>query len=946
MKPRLLSGLLIALITALSACQVPHQKTELNPLQTSEQSDIAFEKFTLKNGLEVIFHIDKSDPVTAVSLAAHVGSAREVAGRTGFAHLFEHLLFLESENLGKGGLDEMSARIGGSGANGFTSRDETNYFQTVPKDALEKMIWAEADKLGWFINTVTQPVLEKEKQVVKNEKRQRIDNVPYGHLNYVIDKHLYPKDHPYSWQVIGSLEDLQAATLEDVHRFFKHWYVPNNVTLVVAGDFDPVQARAWVHKYFDEIPTGDPIAPLAKQPAILNDHIYLKYEDNFAQQPLLAISWPGVHLYHPDAYALVYLTALLSEGKESPLYHVLVEEMQLSSDVYFASRENEIAGQIDLRVKAYDGVDLDLVIAGVEKAFAKFEQEGISTPAMQRIRAKLEKSYYQGISSSLDKAFQLAQFNLIADKPELINQQLASLLAVSEQDIMRVYRQYVQTKPFVSASFVPKGESDLALANAATVDVVEEQIIQNSEASFDLSAKAAYTPTPSAFDRSKEPPYGQPPLVPVANVWQQSTANNIQLFGIEDRELPLVSLQLKIAGGQLLEDIENSGVASLTAQMLKLGTVKRTKEDFDAALELIGANVQVYGDKTEIIIAADGLSKYTTELISLLTEMVLMPSFDEQEFERLKIQTIDTIKTNQSYPEEIADQLFMQLLYGGSSAYAYDPLGTIKTIEQVTVNDVKQFYARHFSPANTTIHVVGAVSEQRLMQEITPLAQQWDTPEVELTRPKAVDVVRASRLYFYDVPGAKQSQIRIGKLAMPASDASFLEAQIANYNLGSGGFASKLTQTLRSEKGYTYGIRGRFSGNAYTGVYQIESGVRANVTLESLQLIVSILRDYPLAFSERDLAATQSYFIKSSARRFESLDSKLTLLENISQFGRSADYIAKRNERVMQMTVADIASLSLNHMNIDDMIILVVGDAETQLPRLDALGMGKPVQLN
>jgi zinc protease len=192
----------------------------------------------------------------AVSLTAHVGSAREKEGRTGFAHLFEHLLFLESENLGKGGLDKMTSRIGGSGANGSTSRDRTNYLQTVPNDALEKMLWAEADKLGWFINTVTDPVLAKEKQVVKNEKRQGVDNVPYGHNSYVIDKNLYPADHPYNWQVIGSLEDLQNASLDYVKEFFRRWYVPNNVTLVVAGDFDPVQAKKWVIKYFDEIKRG------------------------------------------------------------------------------------------------------------------------------------------------------------------------------------------------------------------------------------------------------------------------------------------------------------------------------------------------------------------------------------------------------------------------------------------------------------------------------------------------------------------------------------------------------------------------------------------------------------------------------------------------------------------------------------------------------------------
>src|SRR5215210_3252575 len=265
---------------------------------------VDYQKFTLPNGLEVIFHIDRSDPVVAVSLTAHVGSAREKENRTGFAHLFEHLLFLESENLGKGGLDKMSARIGGSGANGSTNRDRTNYLQTVPNNALEKMLWAEADKLGWFINTVTEPVVAKEKQVVKNEKRQSYDNNPYGHTSYVIDKALYPADHPYNWQVIGSLEDLQNATLEDVKEFFRRWYVPNNVTLTVAGDFDPGQARKWVEKYFSEIKRGEDIKPQVKRPCTIRETAKLYHEDNFARLPELTMAWTTVEQYHPDSYAL------------------------------------------------------------------------------------------------------------------------------------------------------------------------------------------------------------------------------------------------------------------------------------------------------------------------------------------------------------------------------------------------------------------------------------------------------------------------------------------------------------------------------------------------------------------------------------------------------------------------------------------------------------------
>ncbi|HCA58496.1 MAG TPA: peptidase M16, partial [Blastocatellia bacterium] len=400
---------------------------------------IEYQKFTLPNGLDVVFHIDRSDPVVAVNLTAHVGSAREKAGRTGFAHMFEHLLFLESENLGKGGLDKLSARIGGSGANGSTSRDRTNYLQTVPNDALEKMLWAEADKLGWFINTVTVPVLEKEKQVVKNEKRQGVDNVPYGHTQYVIDKALYPADHPYNWQVIGSLEDLQAATLDDVKEFFRRWYVPNNVTLTVAGDFDPVQAKKWVEKYFGEIKRGEDITPLEKRPGVVKETVKFFHEDNFARLPELTMAWPTVEQYHPDSYALNVLTTYLTRGKRAPFYQVIVEDKKLAPEVSMFSFESELAGQTQLEVRAFADKKLDDVAAAISEAFAKFEKEGISEQDLNRIKAGQETQFYNSLSSVLGKSAQLAQGNIFANDPGFAAKEIDAILSVTTADVKRVY---------------------------------------------------------------------------------------------------------------------------------------------------------------------------------------------------------------------------------------------------------------------------------------------------------------------------------------------------------------------------------------------------------------------------------------------------------------------------------------------------------------------------
>ena len=353
-------------ITSFIACSTSSEE------KTPELS-INYKKIELANGLDVIFHVDKSDPIVAVELMVHVGSAREIEGRTGFAHLFEHLLFLESENLGKGGLDKMSAKIGGSGANGSTSRDRTNYLQTVPKDALEKMIWAEADKLGYFINTVTAPVLAKEKQVVKNEKRQSVDNRPYGHNQYVIGKNLYPKDHPYNWQVIGSLEDLQNATLQDVKNFYKKWYVPNNATLVLSGDLNIEQATKWVHTYFDEIPKGTKeITPLEKRPGFVKETKFLYYEDNFARVPQLTMVWPTVEAYHPDSYALDVLSEYLTVGKSAPLNKVLVDDLKLTSYTGMYNSNSELAGEVQIYVRAFNGKKLNAIKAGIEKGFSNF----------------------------------------------------------------------------------------------------------------------------------------------------------------------------------------------------------------------------------------------------------------------------------------------------------------------------------------------------------------------------------------------------------------------------------------------------------------------------------------------------------------------------------------------------------------------------------------------
>lgn len=909
--------------------------------------EVEFEKFTLDNGLEVVFHKDDSDPVTAVSLTFHVGSAREKEGKTGFAHLFEHLLFLESENLGKGGLDKMSSRIGGSGANGSTSRDRTNYFQTVPNDALEKMIWAEADKVGYFINTVTEEVVAKEKQVVKNEKRQGVDNRPYGHTNYVIDKNLYPEGHPYSWQVIGSLEDLQNATLADVKEFYNRWYVPNNATLVIAGDFDSEQAREWVHKYFDEIPRGEEVEPLEKRPAQLSETKKLYYEDNFARLPELRMTWSGVENYHADSYALQILTQLLSDGKKAPLNQVLIEEKQLTSNVSMYSRNSELAGEISLRVRAYQDVDLDEVSAAIDEAFTRFEEEEFSDSDLERIKAGIETNFYNGLSSVLGKAFQLAQYNIFADDPGFINRDIKNTLAVSRSDIMRVYNTYIKGKDFVATSFVPKNQKDLALSNSEAAEVLEEKIVMGREdEQFDLGEGTSYEKTPSSFDRSQEPPYGDSPELNIPDVWTADLENEMAVYGIENNELPLVQFNLRLKGGLLLDNPDKVGVANLVAELMTKGTANKTPQELEEAIDELGASINMYAGSQNITVTGNTLSRNYQATIDLLEEIILEPRWDEKEFELARQRVLSRLAQQKGDPNSIASNEFDKLIYGEDHILSHNTIGTVESVESITLEDLKSFYEKYITPSLADFHIVGSVAEEEVVASLESLTARWESNSAEVPSYATPEPISESKVYFYDVPDAKQSVLYFGYLAMPETDPDYYPATVMNYILGGGGFASRLTQELREGKGYTYGIGSGFSGTTIAGAFSIRSGVRTNVTYESTQLVKDILQEYPNTFTDKDLETTKSFLLKSNARAFETYGAKLNLLQNMSAYGWSADYVKEREQIVKEMTKEKISELANTYADPDKMIYLVVGDAKTQFDRLKGLGYGDPVLLN
>ena len=910
------------------------------------QSLLPYEAFELDNGLKVIFHLDRSDPVVAVSLTAHVGSAREVPGRTGFAHLFEHLLFLESENLGKGGLDKLSARIGGSRANGSTSRDRTNYLQTVPNNALEKMLWAEADKLGWFINTVTDPVLAKEKQVVKNEKRQSVDNRPYGHLFSVLGSNMYPADHPYHWEVIGSLEDLQAATLDDVKTFFQSWYTPNNVTLVVAGDFDPVEAKAWTERYFSEIPRGREIAPLEARLAVLDEAKSLYHEDNFAQQPLLAMSWPTVEQYHEDSYALDVLMSLLGDGKRAPLNEVLIDEKQVTANVQAFSRTSELAGETMLIVTAFEGVDLDAVDAALQEGFARFETNGVSEEALKRIKIEQEVGFYRNLGSVLGKGASLAQYGIFADDPGFVDEDLARIQAVTAEDVMRVYNQYIKGQPFIAASFVPKGQVDLALEGAVRADVTEEQVINGAEDSVDPNVVATFEPTPSIIDRSVEPPAGANPVLATPDVWEAKLANGMEIFGIEDNEIPLVEFQLVIRGGHMLDTVEKNGAANLVFEMLTRGTANRTPAELQETIADLGAEINAGVGTDVMVINGRTLARNFVPVMDLLEEILTEPRWDAFEFDLAKNQALDAIIASKANPNALAGRASAYVTYGGDDIRAHSVLGSQTSVERLTLDDLKTFFGENISPEISSLRIVGDVRQSDVEAALSSLAENWTQTAPELPIVTPPDMAKNAAVYFYDVPGAKQSIFNFSHAGPVRTDADYYPATVANYILGGGGFASRLTQELRETKGYTYGIFSSFNANEDEGDFNIFSQVRSNVTYEATALIRDILTQYGETFSDQDLATTKSFFINSKARSFESYGAKLGLLGNIDLYDLPYNYVVRENEIVEAMTIEEIRRLIADYIKPDQMSYVIVGDGDTQLDRLEELGLGPVTVLN
>jgi zinc protease len=899
---------------------------------------IDYEKYTLGNGLEVVLHEDRSDPITAVAVQYHVGSNREEPGRTGFAHLFEHMMFQESQHVGQDQFFKKIQEAGGT-LNGGTSRDGTVYFEVVPKNALEMVLWLESDRLGFLTPTITQEAFANQQDVVKNEKRQG-ENRPYGYTYHIIGKLLYPEGHPYNWTVIGSMEDLTLATLKDVHDFHDKWYRPNNATLVVAGDFDRDQTKQWIEKYFAEIQSGVTLEDPKPQPVTLDKVKMAYWEDKYANVPELNMVIPTVEEYHPDSYALSFLGRLFSYGKKAPLYKVIVEEKKLAPSVIGYQRSNEIAGEFAIRIRTFPNVDLDDVKKAIFESFQRLETESFTEQDVERIKAGLETQFYNGISSILSKSFQLASYNEYAGSPGYITTDLENLKAVTKEDILRVYEKYIKDKPYVMTSFVPKGQLDLIVEGSEPFTIKEEAVEAEKIAAERPEEEFKVEPIPSSFDRTIEPPKGPDPTITLPAIWKDELADGLKIYGIEHKELPLVQFSLTIKGGQLLDDMAKIGVANLVTDMMMEGTKNKTPIELEEAIDDTGANIYMYTGRESITIRVNCLASKFDEVYRLVEEILLEPRWDEKEFERVKKQTIENINRSKVNPTSVARNVFNKLVYGSKHIFSVPTLGTADSVEAITIDDLKAYYDKSFSPSVAYVTIVGDISQQTAVNAFKSLEGKWAAKEVSFPEYELPDPPDKPAVYFVDFPGARQSVIDIGNLSMPATDPDYYPAYVMNYKLG-GSFNGFVNLVLREEKGYTYGARTGFSGYLDSGTFTAFSQVQSQATLESVQIFKDLMSKYRDGIAPEDLQFTKDALIKSNTRNFETLGALQGMLNDIAMYGYPDDYIKKQEVFVKNLTAEQLKQLAQKYIDPNRMIYVVVGDATTQMKPLEELGLGE-----
>jgi len=891
----------------------------------TQRMELAYQKFTLENGLEIIVHEDHSDPVVAVHVVYHVGSGRERPGRSGFAHLFEHMLFQGSAHVADDEHFKLVTEAGGT-LNGATNFDRTFYYEVLPANQLELALWLEADRMGFLLPALTQEAFENQVEVVKNERRQNYENRPYGRAHETILAALYPASHPYSWPTIGSMSDLSAASLADVRGFFRRWYGPNNATLAIGGDVDPEQVLALARKYFGPIPRGPEVAQPTPRAATLEADTRPVLEDA-VKLPRLVVSWPTVPQYADEDAALALLASVLSANKSAVLDRALLVEEELVRSLSASNSTHELAGEFRITLTAAPGVRLDTLERRLRELLDGLAQRGVDPAQLARMQTRYEASFARRFETVSGRTLALADANVFQGSPAHAAEWLERILAVTTDDVNAVLRSFLVDHPAVLLSVVPAGQVELAASGRTPEQVAAEE----------------------AFDRAKRPAAGPAPEFHTPPIWHGRLSNGVATLGTVYTETPLTRVELTLAGGRLAEMLDTAGISSLTASLLGEGTEDLDTTAWTEALDALGASLTIRAGTEDLRFSLSVLNKNLKPAVELLGDVLLTPRFDGQDFERLKRRRLTSIDTRAESIRGVAETSFARLVHGSESILGHPGRGTRETIEPLTVADVRRWYHGARDPARARIVHVGALDAAGVEALFARIAARWSAPpESELTTaaaPPAAPALETTRIFLVDKPGAAQSELRIGHIGPPRTDPDFYALNVLNYVLG-GSFSSRVNMNLREDKGYTYGARTGFLGSLHPGPFRASSGVHTHVTAEAVSELLAELRAIREGPTQDELDFARRGLTQANARRYESMAALAGLLDNVGRYGFPDDYPERDAAELRELDVERLRELARRFIDPDHMVVLVVGDAKEIAEPLAALGLGAPVRLD
>ena len=930
---------LIALlvIIGITAPLAQNQGSTAKPAgAASDIPRITFEKYTLPNGLDVILRQDRRLPVVAVDLWYHVGPANEDKGRTGFAHLFEHMMFQCSKHVPCDQHFQLLEAAGASDVNGTTDFDRTNYFETVPSNQLELALWLESDRMGYLLDKVDQAALANQQDVVRNERRQSVENQPYGLAEEAIVQLLYPPGHPYYGNVIGSHEDIQAAKLDDVQRFFRQYYAPNNASLAIVGDIDVVQTKALVQKYFGTLRRGPAVPPIkATTPRITTER--RKVVPSRVELPRVYMTWITPAFYKPgDADADITAT-LLGGGRSSRLYKKLVYEQQIAQDVSAQQYSLVLGSMFQIQVTARPGRTAAEIEKALDAELATLRTTAPAQTEIERARNTIETNIVGGLESLGGfggVADRLNAYNHYLKTPDYLQQDVARYRAVTPVTVRSFARTYLTPTSRVVVHAVP-GEPPAAAQVPTPAGASEAAAAKPSTPGAGAQAVNGDEPW-----RANEPKAAAAKPVQLPTPESATLANGLTLLLNERRGLPVVAASVVLRTGSDANPLDKPGLANFVAAMLDEGTASRSALQIADRVAQFGASLGTGSSMDATTITGRSLSKNFGALLDLMADVTLRPSFPAEELDRQRAQRLGQLVQMRDNPGQVAGVVTALALYGDKHPYGFSEIGTEASVKAISRADLTSFWQQNFVANNAALVVAGDISmkELRAMAEKSFGSWQRGTPSrPALTTPTAVP----PRVIIVDKPGSPQTQLRVATIGAARSSPDFRPLQVMNIALG-GLFSSRINMNLREKNGYTYGASSQFTFRRAAGPFQVGSGVRTDVTAPSVSEIFKEIRgmvDSPM--DQAELQRAKDSLANSLAGAFETSADAVANFSNVFTYDLGLDYYTKYAQDVNRVTTDQTLAVSKKYLEPANMVVIAVGDRKVIEPELAKLNVGK-----